>query len=88
MKLRAHNLTWREIDGDLVILDLSSSTYLTTNASGAVLMKALTQDRTDTELTQSLMEAFGISASQAETDVRTFLADLESGGLLDDVDTA
>ena len=34
MKLRAHDLTWREIDGDLVILDLRSSTYLTTNASG------------------------------------------------------
>ena len=52
-------MTWREIDGDLVILDLRSSTYLTTNASGAVLMKELTQNRTDDELVRSLVDAFG-----------------------------
>src|SRR4051794_22901354 len=33
MKLRVDDITWREIDGDLVILDLRSSTYLTANAS-------------------------------------------------------
>lgn len=82
MKLRADDLTWREIDGDLVILDLRSSTYLTTNASGAVLMKELTQDRTDEELVSVLMAAFGISESQARSDVSSFVEALNNGGLL------
>ena len=83
MKLRADDITWREIDGDLVILDLRSSSYLTTNASGAVLMKELTQDRTDEELAGALMAVFGISESQAQDDVKSFIEALADGGLLE-----
>lgn len=83
MKLRADDLTWREIDGDLVILDLRSSTYLTTNASGTVLIKELTHDRTDEELISVLMSTFGISESQAQSDVRSFVEALTTGGLLE-----
>lgn len=83
MKLRANDLTWREIDGDLVILDLRSSTYLTANASGTVLMKQLTEDRTNDELVQAMVDAFGISESQAEQDVRSFVDSLDRSGLLE-----
>lgn len=83
MKLRADDITWREIDGDLVILDLRSSSYLTTNASGAVLMKELTQDRTDEELVGALVIVFGISESQAQADVKSFIEALADGGLLE-----
>lgn len=84
MKLRAHDITWREIDGDLVILDLRSSTYLTTNASGAVLMKELTDERTDDELVRALVGAYDISQSQAEADVHGFVQALREGGLLEE----
>lgn len=84
MKLRANDITWREIDGDLVILDLRSSTYLTTNASGAVLMKELTDERTDDELVRALVGAYDISETQAEADVRSFVQALRDGGLLEE----
>ncbi|TRY17023.1 PqqD family protein [Tessaracoccus rhinocerotis] len=84
MKLRANDITWREIDGDLVILDLRSSTYLTTNASGAVLMKELTDERTDDELVGALVGAYDISETQAESDVRSFVQALRDGGLLEE----
>lgn len=83
MRLRSSDLTWREIDGDLVILDLRSSTYLTTNTSGAVLMKQLTEDRTSAQLIQAMVDAFGISESQAEEDVRSFVDTLDRSGLLE-----
>ena len=83
MKLRADDLTWREIDGDLVILDLRSSTYLTTNASGSVLMKQLTEDRTNADLVRAMVDAFGITESQAEEDVRSFVDTLDRSGLLE-----
>ena len=50
MKLRSEGLTWQEIDGELVILDLKNSVYLTTNAAGAVIAKLLTEERTVDEL--------------------------------------
>jgi len=88
MKLRTTDITWREIDGDLVILDLSSSTYLTANASGAVLMKELTEERSSQELAQALVDAFGIDHDQATADVRTFVQTLNDSGLLETRTTA
>lgn len=83
MRFRTDDLAWREIDGDLVILDLKSSTYLTANASATVLMKQLISDSTQAELVQALVDAFGTPESQAEKDVLGFLGVLESHGLLD-----
>lgn len=83
MRLRGSDLAWREIDGDLVILDLRASTYLTSNASGALLMKELAEDRTEAELSQCLVDAFGIPVEQAERDVHAFLEALGARGLLE-----
>jgi hypothetical protein len=82
MKLRVDDLTWREIDGDLVVLDLRSSTYLTANASATVLMKELAQDRTGDELVQALVDAFEIPQTQAAQGVKTFVSELDRRGLL------
>lgn len=83
VRLRGVDLAWREIDGDLVILDLRESKYLTSNASGAVLMKALTEERTEAELAQCLMDACSIPAEQARRDVQSFVEALATGGLLE-----
>jgi hypothetical protein len=83
MKLRVDDITWREIDGDLVILDLRSSTYLTANASGTVLMRQLTEERTMQQLVQALVAAFGIPERQAQQDVETFVGELTERGLLE-----
>jgi hypothetical protein len=82
MKLREDDLTWREIDGDLVVLDLRTSTYLTANASATVLMKELAQERTDEELVQALVDSFQISEAQAAQGVDTFVGELDRRGLL------
>lgn len=86
MRLRVDDVTWREIDGDLVVLDLRSSTYLTANASGKVLMKQLTEDRTLQQLSQALVDAFDISERRARRDVQTFIDDLGERGLLERTD--
>ena len=83
MKLRVDDITWREIDGDLVILDLRSSTYLTANASGTVLMRQLTEERTMRQLVQALVDAFGIPALRAQADVQAFVGELDERGLLE-----
>jgi hypothetical protein len=83
MKLRLDDITWREIDGDLVVLDLRSSTYLTANASGTVLMRQLTEERTVPQLVQSLVDAFGIPEQRARHDVQAFLDELGERGLLE-----
>ncbi|WP_028707946.1 PqqD family protein [Propionicicella superfundia] len=84
MRIRPEGLTWQEIDGELVILDLQNSTYLTTNAAGAILAKELTEERSLPELAARLVAEFGIDAATAERDAAAFVAQLEAKRLLAD----
>jgi Coenzyme PQQ synthesis protein D (PqqD) len=83
MRLRAKGLTWQEFDGELVVLDLEASTYLTTNGSGALLMKLLAQDRTRAELVNAVVEQYDVTPEQAGSDVDAFIAALSTKGLLE-----
>lgn len=83
VRLRKDGVSWREIDGEMVILDLSSSTYLKTNAAGSALMRMLADDRSVEELEEGLVAAFGISAEQARTDTEAFIRMLEQRNLLE-----
>ena len=83
VKLRSEGLTWQEIDGELVILDLTNSVYLTTNAAGAVIAKLLTEERTVDELSGALVATFGIENDIARQDTEAFVKQLKDKRLLD-----
>jgi Coenzyme PQQ synthesis protein D (PqqD) len=83
VKLRSEGLTWQEIDGELVILDLNNSVYLTTNAAGAVIAKLLTEERTVDELSGALVAEFGIENDVARHDTEAFVKQLKDKRLLD-----
>ncbi len=82
MKLRLDGLTWQEIDGELVILDLAGSVYLTTNGSGGLLAKLLTDERTEQELVDALISTYDIDPAVALTDAQAFVAQLRQKNLL------
>jgi hypothetical protein len=88
VRLRSSELSWREIDGEMVVLDLASSRYLTTNRTGSVLMRLLTEECTADELTDNLAAEFGIPREQAREDVEQFVKMLADKGLLDTSDVA
>ena len=82
MQIRTEGLVWQELDGDLVLMDLERSVYLTTNATGGVLAKLLTEERTREELADHLVEEFGIDRERALVDVDAFTAQLLEKKLL------
>lgn len=82
MRIRTEGVTWQQIDGELVILDLQTSRYLTTNAVGALLAKHLTDERTMEDLIDFLLSNYSIDRDTAERDVQAFVAQLESKDLL------
>lgn len=83
MRLRGEDLTWQEIDGELVILDLARSSYLTTNGTGAFLAKLLVADRSPEELAEALAAEYGIEVAEARADVDAFVAELTRLELLE-----
>jgi Coenzyme PQQ synthesis protein D (PqqD) len=84
LKLRREAVEWRESEGELLVLDIGASEYLSANATGGRLWQALAGGATREELVGMLVEAFQVDDRTAEADVDAFLAMLRERGLLED----
>ncbi len=82
-RLRADAVTWREVDGEIVALELATSTYLAVNRTGALLWPALVEGASEDTLASQLVQTFGLADDQATLDVKAFLAPLGARGLLE-----
>lgn len=82
LRLNPDAVAWQEIDGEVLALAYTSSTYLSTNGSGVRLWKALAAGASRERLIDDLVGAFGIDDDQAAADVDGFLRALEAEGLL------
>jgi hypothetical protein len=82
LRLRETEVDWREVEGELIVLDLRESRYLAINHTGQVLWTALARGATEDALIERLIEAFSIDRARAVADVRAFTSELDSRGLL------
>jgi Coenzyme PQQ synthesis protein D (PqqD) len=84
LRLRPGAVEWRAVEGEILALEVDSSTYIAANASGAVLWERLAKGATREQLVDGLTTAFAIERQQAEADVDTFLDMLRSRNLLEE----
>jgi Coenzyme PQQ synthesis protein D (PqqD) len=84
LRVRPDALEWREIDGEIVALDLRRSLYLAINPSGAVLWPALVSGASREELIELLSKEPGVPQETVAADVDSFLAELAEHDLLMD----
>jgi hypothetical protein len=84
LKLREDRLRWREIDEDVVAVDVDRSAYLSTNGSGALLWLELAEGTTRDQLVERLAQAYLIDNERAAADVDSFLSALNGQGLLEE----
>ena len=82
IRLRRTGIEWREVDGEMVALDLESSNYLAVNPTGTTLWPLLVEGATREALMQRLVEAFSVDESQAARDVDAFVEQLADVGIL------
>jgi hypothetical protein len=85
-KIKSERLEWREVDDEIVVLDLEGSVYLSVNASGKSLWLALVAGADVEELEQILQDGFGRSAAEAKAEAAVFLDRLGELGLVDTSD--
>jgi hypothetical protein len=83
LRLRQSDLSWRELDGEIVALDNGRSVYVATNSAGTRLWRRLAEGATRDALVDDLRTAFGIDEARAGADVDRFVADLREKGLLE-----
>ena len=82
LRLRVDDLHWREIDGEVIALEVRGSTYVAANGAGTLLWRALADGTTPDELADQLVRAYGIDRERAAADIEHFLAQLRDQGLL------
>lgn len=83
IRLRADALEWREIDGEVVALDLRRQTYLAVNEGGTVVWPALAAGTTLEELVSRMVDAFEVDPARAAVDINAFVAELTQLGLIE-----
>jgi hypothetical protein len=72
----------RGFEDETVILDLRSSTYFSTNATGTVLWRELERGTTRAQLIRALLNEFEVGEERAAADVDAFVAACRQRGLL------
>ena len=82
LKLRPERLEFREIEGEVVALDLERSSYIGINQTGGELWPLLVAGTEEETLVAHLVTEFGVSEEVATRDVGAFIADLRSRDLL------
>ncbi len=86
-RLRQEGLNWREIDGEIVVLDVERSHYLNLNPTGCVLWLMLAEGATERQLVDKLIAEFDVTEPTARADVEAFVTSCRENGLLADSET-
>jgi hypothetical protein len=82
VQLRTEGLEWREVDGQVVVVDSQQSECFAVNRTGRLLWPQLEAGATRGELIETLTARFDVAEATAAADVDAFLAALAARGLL------
>jgi hypothetical protein len=81
-QLRLDEVVWREVNGEVIVLEMGSGNYLNLNGSAGALWMALVEPVSVADLVGLLDETSSVSEEQVEADVRAFLDDLSQRSLV------
>ncbi len=76
------NYSWRDVNNELVVLNLQSGEYFTFNNIGRLIWLAVNDGKTVDETVRSILEQYETTEENAITDVKVFISNLLSEGLL------
>ena len=83
---RSEDLEAREVEDELVLLDLRTQTYLSLNPTGAQLWPLMVEGTDRAALVAALCERHDIAVAVAERDVDALVAQLREANLLQSAD--
>ncbi|HMK96373.1 MAG TPA: PqqD family protein [Acidimicrobiales bacterium] len=82
VKVRSDDVVWRQVGDEVLLLDTSTSEYLSVNRTGSALWPLLMEGCRRGDLARALVERFGIEEATAANDAERFLSSLQELGLL------
>jgi Coenzyme PQQ synthesis protein D (PqqD) len=82
LQIDADAVVWRDVGDEVVVLELSTSTYLTLNGTAKQIWDSLASGATLAALADGLVDRYGITLEQAQVDAESFVSALADRGLL------
>jgi hypothetical protein len=82
LQIDADAVVWRDVGDEVVVLELSTSTYLTLNGTAKQIWDSLASGATLSALADGLVDRYGITLEQAQVDAESFVSALADRGLL------
>lgn len=76
------NILMRELDGESVILDLSSENYFGLDDIGTRMWQVLAESNNVKDAYDILLEEYDVAPEQLQQDLREFITDLFESGLV------
>ena len=83
IRLRNESIEWREVEGQIVALDLRTSVYFAVNETGTRLWADLAGGTSRRDMVRHLVDRFGLEEQRAAGDVDAFLAELTERDLIE-----
>lgn len=83
MRLRRSDISARAIDGEIIILDLRASRYLSVTGVGTCIVELLAEDRTLDEIVATIAAEYDSDHAVIRADAERFLGRLQAAGLLE-----
>ena len=81
-RIDPNKVVWRNLDGEVIILDIDSGHYYGLNKTGSLIWNLFAQDKTLQEAIEKLSDQFKISKKAALEDTSELIATLQKEGLL------
>jgi hypothetical protein len=78
----AEDITWRDVDGEIVVLKLNTGEYYTFNELGRSTWLQLSQGNTINQAVQAVIAEYDVETAQAENDIKHFVGGLIGRSLL------
>ncbi len=75
---------WREVDGEVVALDLTTAAYLSVNDTGSLLWPLVALGATEAQLVEELTSHYPLDPERVRADVGAFVTQLRSLALVEE----
>ena len=82
VRLLPEAVSWREVEGEIVAIDLKRAEYFTVSNSAVPLWRLLDAGAHESDLAASLVAEYGLDQARAERDTAAFIADLRERGIV------
>jgi hypothetical protein len=76
------DVVWRDLDDEVVILDVVSNQYFGLSGAGSTMWRLLAEHRSVDEAVAQLQAEYDADAAKIRADLETLINDLEGRGLL------